>query len=184
MDIIIFALWFFLPAGIANVVPILAAKIPPFSRYSAPIDGGRSLNGVRILGDHKTWRGLLSGIIAAIGIVCIQKYLWETGKLDFLAEQSLGYLDHSPFLLGFLFGFGALAGDALKSFAKRRRNIPDGQTWFPFDQLDYIVGACLALTLVVVLSPIEYVAILVTWFFAHLASSYVGYRLKMKSSPI
>jgi hypothetical protein len=42
---------------------------------------------------------------------------------------------------GLRFGFGAVAGDAAKSFFKRRLAIAPGSPWIPFDQLDFAVGA-------------------------------------------
>src|SRR2546422_8010984 len=49
------ALWFFLPAFIANPMAVVFGG-------GSPIDGGRSLSdGQRIFGDGKTWRGLIGG---------------------------------------------------------------------------------------------------------------------------
>src|SRR2546430_3736705 len=49
------ALWFFLPAVIANPMAVVFGG-------GSPIDGGRSLSdGQRIFGDGKTWRGLIGG---------------------------------------------------------------------------------------------------------------------------
>jgi hypothetical protein len=47
----------------ANVVPIFAVKIPGLSKLNAPMDCGLKFRGKRILGDHKTWRGLVCGLI-------------------------------------------------------------------------------------------------------------------------
>src|SRR4051812_27852644 len=44
-------------------------------------------------------------------------------------------------LLGAWIGLGALSGDLVKSFAKRRRGILPGQAWIPFDQIDWLLGA-------------------------------------------
>jgi CDP-2,3-bis-(O-geranylgeranyl)-sn-glycerol synthase len=41
--------------------PVLVRR--RFSVLAIPIDGGRTLGGKRIFGDHKTWRGLLAGIV-------------------------------------------------------------------------------------------------------------------------
>ena len=49
-------LYFFLPAYVANMSPVLVRG--RFKALALPIDGGRWLWGKRILGDHKTWRGL------------------------------------------------------------------------------------------------------------------------------
>jgi CDP-2,3-bis-(O-geranylgeranyl)-sn-glycerol synthase len=33
-----------------------------------------------------------------------------------------------------------MAGDAVKSFLKRRAGIRPGRPWIPFDQIDFVVG--------------------------------------------
>src|SRR5712691_11772070 len=49
------ALWFFLPAFLANPMAVVFGG-------GTPIDLGRSLrDGQRVFGDGKTWRGLLGG---------------------------------------------------------------------------------------------------------------------------
>lgn len=184
MDSIIFALWFFLPAGLANAAPIIAAHLPGLSRLNAPIDGGKSYAGKRIFGAHKTWRGLLSGIIVAISVVYVQQLAYQSSAIELMSVTSLGYLVYSPILLGFLFGFGALMGDAIESCIKRQRGIDSGESWFPFDQIDYIVGGCLAVAIIVRLHPIEYALVLIIWFGMHMVFSYVGFLLKLKSQPI
>jgi len=60
--------------------------------------------------------------------------------------------------------FGALLGDMMESFFKRRIGRDRGQDWIPFDQLDFIVGA---LVLCFIVSWILQVSGLmsVNWFF-------------------
>ena len=47
---ILFALWFFLPAGIANVAPIFAAKWRLLESLNKPLDFGQTFRGKRIFG--------------------------------------------------------------------------------------------------------------------------------------
>src|ERR1019366_5185400 len=72
-----FALWFFLPVGLANVTPIFAAQLPILNKYDAPIDLKHSIHGKRIFGDHKTWRGLISGVIIGVLTMLIQMYIFN-----------------------------------------------------------------------------------------------------------
>jgi CDP-2,3-bis-(O-geranylgeranyl)-sn-glycerol synthase len=183
METILFALWFFLPAGVANAAPILAARVPYLADWDIPIDFGQMYRGKRIFGSHKTWRGIAAGILIAIFIVWLQQQIADSYQLTFLEGRD-GYLGTSAAILGFLFGFGALMGDALKSFAKRQFNINPGKAWFPFDQLDYIIGGCLATSIVVRLTLVEYLSIIIVWFVLHLIFSYLGYLLKLKSTPV
>ncbi len=181
---ILFALWFFLPAGVANSAPIFASKIPFLKKYTRPVDSGKTFRGHPVLGKNKTWRGFASGVITAIIVVYIQQLVWQAGWVDNLNSQPMEYLAYSPVLLGFLFGFGALFGDAVKSFAKRQFNYESGSAWFPFDQIDYILGACLFMAPIVVLSAETYLLVLIVWFVLHLLFSYLGYLTKFKKQPI
>ena len=56
------ALWFILPAYMANSTPVNVSKLKFLEKYGKPLDGGRYWRGIRILGGGKTWRGLVSGI--------------------------------------------------------------------------------------------------------------------------
>jgi CDP-2,3-bis-(O-geranylgeranyl)-sn-glycerol synthase len=59
-DAVLRVLWLFVPAYLANMSPVLVQR--SFERLATPIDGGRSYRGKRILGDHKTWMGLGTGV--------------------------------------------------------------------------------------------------------------------------
>ncbi len=175
MNTVLFAIWFFLPAGAANAAPILAAKLPYLSTFNATLDHGRYFKGKRIFGENKTWRGLFTGILVAVLIIYAQQLINRNTYLYFIPPQAENYLFNSPLLLGLFFGAGALLGDAVESFFKRQKNVAAGKTWFPFDQTDYIIGGCLAAALVVRLELAQYAVILAVWFVMHLVFSYIGY---------
>ncbi len=99
---------------IANVAPWAAGR---WLRgwWAAPLDGGATLaDGTRVLGDHKTWRGLVAGALAC-GIVA----------------RLLGH----TVLLGIAFGILSLTADALSSFVKRRFRLGPGTEIPGLDQL-------------------------------------------------
>ncbi len=167
------ALLFFLPAGLANMTPPLANKVPLLNKWKTPLDFGKSLRGRRLLGDNKTWRGLLSGtLIGGVTALIVSKLNADT------------VVTLAPFLVGCLLGCGALLGDAIESFIKRQRNFKPGQSWFPFDQTDYILGALLLIFPFVRLPLLANLTILAVYFGLHLLTAYIGYLLKLKDSPI
>jgi CDP-2,3-bis-(O-geranylgeranyl)-sn-glycerol synthase len=177
------AIWFFLPAGLANAAPVFAALLPGLRNLNTPMDLGKSYHGKRIFGDHKTWRGLIAGIVMATLVIGLQKYLYV--RTAWVPELSwFDYQSSAIWLLGPLFGLGVLLADAIESFFKRQRGIGPGKTWFPFDQTDYIVGGCLFSLPVVQLSLERYIWVLVTWFGLHLLSVYIGHRLGIREKPI
>lgn len=183
INYIIFALWFFAPAGFANATPVFAKKIPWIKKWTTPIDFGKSYRKKRILGDNKTWRGFCFGVLIAMLTLMIQKTLYiESSWL----QATIPQIDYSSvsLWLGFLLGFGALLGDAFESFIKRQLNIVSGEAWFPFDQIDYIIGGILFSSLIINLTPNYNVTILLVWFSLHLISSYIGYLLGLKEKPL
>lgn len=184
LEYIVFALWFFLPAGIANVFPIFAANIPLLKKYTAPMDFGKSWRGKRILGDHKTWRGMIVGIIAATLTLWIQQLL--IGQFGWFADfqNRVDYTVLPTLVVGPLFAIGALGGDALESFFKRQFNIKPGDGWFPFDQIDYIIGGAIATLPFVNISLIQYVWLLLIWVVIHICSTIIGFFLGLKDKPI
>ena len=100
-------------------------------------------DGRRILGDGKTWRGLITGAFVGMtggfGLSVVARY---AAVSDF---AFLGINDFTgfPFMIPIITSicFGALIGDIIESFFKRRLGKNRGEDWIPFDQLDFILGA-------------------------------------------
>jgi CDP-2,3-bis-(O-geranylgeranyl)-sn-glycerol synthase len=181
---ILFGLWFFLPAALANMAPIFAANLPWLKKFDQPMDFGRMFRGKRVLGSHKTWRGLAAGIVAATVVLWLQAlavehYGWAQALTDVVDYDNLPVLIFGP-----LFAIGALGGDAIKSFFKRQRNTPPGQHWFPWDQLDCIIGTAVVILPFVPLPLMQCVILVGVWLLVHMVVSYVGWLLHMKEHPI
>lgn len=173
MNDYIAAVLFFLPAGIANLVPPLANKIPVLNQWKTPLDFGKSYKGKRIFGDNKTWRGLVIGVMAAmLSAVAIAK----------LNQNVVG--TSSQLAVGFMLGFGSLLGDAIESFIKRQIGIKPGQSWMPYDQLDYIIGGLIFVSFVVVVPAWAILTIIFVYFGLHFIFSYLGYLFGFKQKPI
>lgn len=98
----------------ANSAPVIVARMLG-ERYSTPIDANLSLRDRRpLFGSHKTWRGMISGTLAA-GVA--------------------GALLTPGFAAGAAFGALALAGDLFSSWLKRRLGCRSGQSVPLIDQL-------------------------------------------------
>jgi CDP-2,3-bis-(O-geranylgeranyl)-sn-glycerol synthase len=135
--IVIQALWIVLPAYIANASALLVGG-------GKPIDFGKNWkDGRRILGDGKTWYGLISGAFVGItggfslSIVAIYA---NNSEFSFLGLSDFG---RYPLMIPIVASicFGALLGDIVESFFKRRVGKDRGEDWIPFDQIDFIAGA-------------------------------------------
>lgn len=167
------AILFFLPAGVANISPVFANILPGLKHWETPMDLGVSWRGKRLFGPNKRMRGLVFGtVMAGLAAVVIGK----------LAPDTL-VSDHT-FLIGCMLGFGALLGDAVESFFKRRRDIAAGDSWFPFDQVDYIIGGLLLVYPFARIPAWAVMTIVITYFALHLLVAYLGYRLGLKVKPI
>ncbi|MCX6742627.1 MAG: CDP-archaeol synthase [Candidatus Parcubacteria bacterium] len=177
--IILQALYFMLPAYFANMAPVFAVKI--FDKKLAwPLDFGKTYKGKEILGKNKTWRGLFAGVATGILTVYLQRYLFQ-----FNFFKSLSFLDYTQInalLYGFLFGFGVILGDAVKSFFKRRANLKPGERWFPWDQLDFLGG----LILISFAYPLNFAIVFIIALISPclpIITNWLGYLLKLKKVP-
>lgn len=180
----LFVVWVCIPAAVANMVPVFAALIPALKGYDTPMDFGKTFRGRRLLGDHKTWRGLIAGILAATVVFGLQSWLSQhTAWAGWLAN-GFPYEELPVLIVGPLFAIGALGGDALKSFFKRQIGIAPGKKWFPFDQLDYIIGGAIAVSPYIRFSLRQYVLITLIGVFGVMVTTYIGWLLKLKEQPI
>jgi CDP-2,3-bis-(O-geranylgeranyl)-sn-glycerol synthase len=155
-----------LPAYVANMTPIFFRKVN-FLNY--PLDFNMTYNGYPLLGKNKTFRGLVFGTVFALVMAFVQHLLSPTS----LDPPGINYSHW--FWLGLLLGFGALFGDALKSFFKRRLGIRAGVRFIPWDQLDYSLGAMLFVSFVY-LPPWEIVVTaVIASFFLHIIVTRLAY---------
>ncbi|MFA5188272.1 MAG: CDP-archaeol synthase [Patescibacteria group bacterium] len=175
--IILQALYFMLPAYFANMAPVFAAKI--FGKKLAwPLDFGKKYKGQEFLGKNKTWRGLIAGVLIGVLTVYLQSYLFQ---FEFFKSISiLDYTQINLILYGFLFGFGVILGDAVKSFFKRRAKIKPGDKWFPWDQLDFLGGLILIAFVYMPVWPIIFLVVIISPLLPIIAN-WLGYLLKIKN---
>lgn len=181
---ILFLLWLALPSILANIAPILAAKISWLEKYDAPLDFGKMYRHHRVFGAHKTWRGLIAGIIVATFVFWLQQLAVEHYAWAASLTSQIDYAHLPTFIMGALFAIGTLGGDAIESFFKRQHGIPPGGGWFPWDQLDSVLGTAVAVLPYIVLTPRQYVIIIALMPAIHLISTRIGYWLGLKERPI
>lgn len=147
---------------IANGVPIMAAAI--CGDWGArPLDGNRVLaDGYRLLGDSKTWRGMVLAPLAT-GLVAVLLLL--------------------PVAVGVVVGLGAMLGDLLSSFVKRRLGMASSSMALGLDQIPEAL-----LPLLVVADSLELswmaIGLTVAGFAAvELALSPVFFRFGIRNRP-
>jgi len=169
-------MYFMLPAYMANMAPIIVRK--RFKFLAKPLDFGISLKGKRVLGANKTLRGFIFGILFAVITTFIQFLIKDNAVFYYM---TLPALDYSKWLLlGLLLGSGALIGDAVESFFKRRVGIQPGKPWVPFDQTDFVIGALVFVSIVYMPKWYVIISILLISFLLHFITNHIAYLLKIR----
>lgn len=171
-------IWFFLPIGFANMAPVFVKKI---NILNIPVDFNKKINGEPILGVNKTIRGLFAATIFGEIIFLLQKILFN---FDFFKAISLIDYQYIPWFAGLFMGFGAIFGDMIKSFFKRRLKINPGKSWIPFDQIDYVLGGILFFSWFYILTFIDIFSLLFTGIILHIIVNTIGYYLGVREQKI
>ena len=154
------AIYVLLPVYCTNGAPVIFGG-------GRPVDFGRSLSdGERVLGDHKTIRGFISGLVvgAAVGLF-----------------ESI-FLDQNFLPIAILASFGALLGDLAGAFVKRRLMIKPGAPFPVLDQLDFVVGAVLLVSIVSRVSLGTALIVLLVTPPIHFLTNLGAYLLGLKST--
>jgi CDP-2,3-bis-(O-geranylgeranyl)-sn-glycerol synthase len=166
MDItllIVEALKFIFPAYCANATPVLAGG-------GKRIDFGRNfVDGKRIFGNNKTFRGFFFG--------------WGIGIVVGLAEGLVFGFQNYPILFALFIPLGALLGDLSGAFLKRRIGIAPGGLLPIVDQVDFVVGAVVFSIPLFLISWEVAVSVLLITPPIHLFTNFLAYKMKLKKNP-
>ncbi|MCZ7401002.1 MAG: CDP-2,3-bis-(O-geranylgeranyl)-sn-glycerol synthase [Candidatus Methanoperedens sp.] len=163
-----------LPAYIANPTAVVFGG-------GTPIDLGKKWkDGRRIFGDGKTFRGLLGGTGCGVVIGLIQLLVTF---LQFLGTFSLVVI--------ITLSFGALLGDMIKSFFKRRLGYERGAKFPLVDQLDFVAGAWILTYLFdpawfrnnFLSDPWMMVTVILFTPLLHRLTNIIGYYARLKKEP-
>ncbi len=171
---VVYALFLIFPAYAANALPVVFGG-------GLPIDLGRKMpDGKPVFGSHKTIRGFAAGVIA--GTLTSLAQLWV---LQAVAPPDFMLPFRFSVLLGFAISFGALAGDLIHSFVKRRINIVEGAPLPIADQLDFVVSAVFLYSLFSLAPPplLTIAIIFAITLPVHLLTNLLAYVAGAKKTP-
>jgi len=174
---ILSCLYFFLPAYFANMTPPLIRKAGIFNFLDKPVDFGKKFFGQPIFGKNKCWRGVIFGIALGMLVVFGQRWLYQ-----FSAARTLSFLDYQTInvlVFGFLISAGAVFGDLLFAFFKRRLKMPPGARFIPWDQTNYVIGSALFLTPFFKIDILIWTTLFILTFLLHIIVNRLGYYLKL-----
>jgi len=179
-------LWVLTPAYIANALATLPRGRGP------PMDFGRTWpwDGRRVLGPSKTWSGFLVGGFAAIpfGLIEAAVILAAPPNWKLVPTLAPSLLAAVPFAA--MLTFGAMTGDALGSFVKRRLGRESGSRAILLDQLPFVL---VPIALGFAFYPSVFVPVFVSgwgifWLLVvtlglHTLFNRIGYRAGLKKVP-
>ncbi len=175
--LVVTAVWAMLPAYLPNSAAVVLGGGPP-------IDGGRTLDGRRLLGDGKTWRGTVGGWAAGAALGLLLDRL-QPAAADLLGVAVPGFPPAALVALP----LGAMLGDMTASFLKRRSGRARGQPVPGLDQLDFVVGALLLAAIAapdwfgaVFTVPVLLVVLVMTPLL-HVTANVLAYWLDLKDEP-
>ena len=177
------------PVLVGLVAHGLCMKFGWLMRQAVPIDAGHTFRGRRFLGENKTWRGVIAvGFGTAIGFLLRAE--WSDASQLATEPAWLHRLSASTFAFGLFVGVSAMLFELPNSFVKRQLDIRPGEqghraTGFIFyvvDQIDMLVGICLALAFAVPVTPQFVLWSAVFLFVAHQIITVIGYGLGMRAT--
>ncbi len=157
MGVITTALLFIGPSYVANAAPLVFGGGARLDRDWKFFDGRP------LFGSHKTVRGVFAGIIAG-GLV---------GWGESLVDGRLA-------LAGVMIAVGAVMGDLLGAFIKRRLGIQTGRLFPILDQLDFVLGGLAIGSLFLPMPPVSILIVVLVTPPIHLATNFGAYLLGIK----
>ena len=165
MDIMIFleAIKFIFPAYCANAIPVLAGG-------GLPLDFGKNFFDEKpVFGKNKTFRGFFFGLTVGTVVGIVESF--------FFKEYS--------FYFGFVLSLGALVGDLIGAFLKRRLGLKPGDLLPIIDQVDFIIGAIVfaSICYMPIISLELIIAVLIITMPLHVLTNYAAYKAGLKSNP-
>ncbi|MCT9094591.1 CDP-2,3-bis-(O-geranylgeranyl)-sn-glycerol synthase [Haloarchaeobius sp. HME9146] len=174
---VVLAFWAMLPAYVPNNAAVLVGGGPP-------IDGGRTWKGRRLLGDGKSWRGTIGGTLAGMALA-----FGLSAIADPMSVAVGVTLPTFPLVVAFTLSFGAMLGDIVASFLKRRTGRERGAAFPGLDQLDFVVASLVLTALAapawfgeVFTLPVLAVVLVLTPLL-HLGTNGIAYVLHLKEEP-
>ena len=156
IDALVRGYMFMTPALIANASAVIFKGIYPIDFEKKFIDSEP------IFGKNKTIGGFIGG-----------------GATGFL----VGVLINKDMVLSAALSFGALLGDLMGAFIKRRLKIKPGQPFPLLDQYDFVFGAIIFSYPISQLDTYAIIAFLFTVPLIHLFTNVIGYMLNLKKVP-
>jgi CDP-2,3-bis-(O-geranylgeranyl)-sn-glycerol synthase len=159
---------FLLPIYVANASAMVFGG-------GTPLDlDGRAWDKRPWLGKGKTFKGTFFGVFFGTMTALVLSAMFPVQTAAMVPNFVL---------FGFLISCGALFGDIVESFFKRRLGFESGREWVLADQMDFIVGALFFGWFFFKPTLAQIIAILVISLVMHRAANWIAFKAKLKTVP-
>jgi len=149
-------IWKILPAYIANASPVI------FIKNGHPIDFNRKfIDNKPLFGRGKTIEGFIIGILSGTIVGILQNRI----------------------LAALMLSIGAMCGDLIGSFIKRRLDIGRGGPAPILDQTSFLFGAIILSSLIEKFTLFEIIILVVITIPLHFITNVIAFLLKIKKVP-
>lgn len=184
------------PVIVGGVINSAFCSSDILNKLAKPIDLNKNfIDGKRIFGNNKTFKGLLGYVIFITSITILWGLLSQ--QFNYLAQHNFFYINHDiSFLyslqIGILLGLAWPIFELPNSFIKRRLNIGQSNAIAGFakvffivlDQADSIFGIMLVVAIYYPITLAEYFAFVVIGTVTHLFFNYLLFLAKLRKQPV
>ena len=178
---------------IAGCLNMIWCKLKILEKYNIPMDCKKNfIDGKRIFGDNKTWKGFFGYIILNVLCSILLGAIWNISNLNGMNYFYLKLPNtiYSNLAIGILLGLGYSIFELPNSFLKRRLNIEPGITpyrinkiFFIFlDQADSVIGCCTVLSLFYQMTFGFYIMYILLGAFTHIVFNVLLYFLGLRKN--
>lgn len=178
---------------IAGCLNMIWCKLKILEKYNIPMDCKKNfIDGKRIFGDNKTWKGFFGYIILNVLCSILLGAIWNISNLNGMNYFYLKLPNtiYSNLAIGILLGLGYSIFELPNSFLKRRLNIEPGKTpnrinkiFFIFlDQADSVIGCCTVLSLFYQMTFGFYIMYILLGAFTHIVFNVLLYFLGLRKN--
>jgi CDP-2,3-bis-(O-geranylgeranyl)-sn-glycerol synthase len=148
--------------AVANGTPVIAAKLLG-KEGATPLDGNATLSDGRpLFGSSKTLRGVILSVAITAACAPLIGLDWE---------------------VGFVVALGAMVGDLLSSFVKRRLGMSASSKFIGLDQIPESLLPLLACMALLPLTPLSVAIATFLFFVGALVLSRVFFKLNIRDRP-
>lgn len=182
-----------IPPILAGILNMIWCKLNICKKLDKPLDNNKNfIDGKRILGDNKTYKGLVGYLLLNILMSILWGFICQITNLN---SYNYFYINNQNTLLfntyiGFLLGLGYSLFELPNSFIKRRLDIVPGKEarglkkyFFIFlDQADSVFGCALVVWLFYDLGIILYLAYVIIGAITHIVINMLLYMMGLRKN--